>query len=364
MITAQVRRLEKLKEKIREAGLDGVLMGPGANLRYYTGVKSILLERPFLFFVPKSGVASMVSPAIEAGPYRNCPIEIVINAWTDNDGPSKAFHRLVSEIGVKGTWGVEGRVPYLFIDHLMKYATPRLMNAEPILQGIRELKDEEELALIKKSATILSKSYLEIPTILRDGMTEQELARRISDVIYSKGAESIEALLVQSGPNSANPHWSPSSRRMGRSESIVVDIASTYSGYHADITRTFMMGRDGRFEGLYSKVLEAEEKAIRRSRSGVTVGAVDGAARNSLKKEKLDGYFTHRTGHGLGLEVHEAPYIVAGGREKLRPSMVFTLEPGVYIPGEQGVRIEDNVVATQQGRDVITELPKEYGWWR
>ncbi len=357
-------RLEKLKQRIREAHLEGTIMVPGPNLRYYTGVKSLLLERPFLFFVSRDGDARMVAPALESGPYRNCPVEIEIHDWTDNEGPAKAFRRLVRETALEGRWGVEGRVPYLFLNHLMKYARPKLENAEPILQGIREVKEEDELSLLKKSASILSKSYLKIPALLREGMTELQLARGISDEIYSNGAEEIEDVLVQSGPNSANPHWLPSPRKIMRGESIVVDISSTHSGYYADITRTFMIGNDGRFEDLYQKVLEAEESAIGRSRSGVAVGTVDAAARESLRKQRLDRYFIHRTGHGLGLEVHEAPYIVAGGREKLLPSMVFTVEPGVYIPGELGVRIEDNVITTHGGHEVTTGLPKEYGWWR
>jgi len=357
-------RLQRLRGGIRESGLEGVIMVPGPNLRYYTGVKSLLLERPFLLFVPREGGAKMVSPALEAGPYRKCAIEIQIHEWTDNEGPSEAFRRLVSGRGLKGRWGVEGRVPYLFLHDLMKYVEPRLENAEPILQGVREVKDEEELTLLRKSALILSRAFLEIPSILREGMTEMQLAREISDRTYSNGAEEVEDTLVQSGPNSANPHWLPSERKIERGDSVVVDVSSTYSGYYADITRTFTIGRDGKLEGIYEKVLEAEESAIGRARSGATVGAVDAAARRSLGKHKLDRYFIHRTGHGLGLEVHEAPYIVAEGREKLRPSMVFTVEPGVYLPGELGVRIEDNVVTTRSGHDVTTDLPKEYGWWR
>ena len=362
--SSEARRLEKLRRKIGEEGLDGVMMVPGPNLRYYTGVNSLLLERPFLFFVPRDGDPNMVSPVLEAGPYRDCPIEIRIHEWTDNEGPGESFEKLAREVQLGGSWGVEGRVPYLFLHHLMRYASPKFENGEPLLQGLRELKDQAELALIRKSASILSKSFLEIPHFIREGMTEQELGRKISDAVYSNGGERVEDLLVQSGPNSANPHWLPSSKKIRRGESIVVDVSSTYSGYYADITRTYMLGNDSDFEDLYGKVLQAEESAIRTSRSGATVGAVDEAARRSLRRQNLDKYFIHRTGHGLGLEVHEAPYIVAGGRERLLPSMVFTLEPGIYLPGKQGVRIEDNVVTTSRGSEVTTDLPKEYGWWR
>ncbi len=146
---------------------------------------------------------------------------------------------------------------------------------------------------------------------------------------------------------------------------MVIDTVSTYGGYTADITRTFIMGKNAEFDKVYASVLEAQEKAIDSARIGVPVGDVDSAARDSLREAGLDRYFIHRTGHGLGLEVHEAPYIVSGGRSKLRPGMVFTVEPGAYIPGRLGVRIEDNVAITLGGREVLTaSLPKENGWWR
>jgi Xaa-Pro aminopeptidase len=171
--------------------------------------------------------------------------------------------------------------------------------------------------------------------------------------------------MVQSGPRAADPHSETSSRKIGRRESIVVDAVSFYQGYAADITRTFVIGNDPMFERVYSSVLEAQQEAVAKALTGSAVGAVDKAARDSLKRDRLGERFIHRTGHGLGLEVHEAPYIVAGGRAKLESGMVFTVEPGAYLPGKLGVRIEDDLVATRDGNEVMTHgLPKELGWWR
>lgn len=336
----------------------------GPNLRYYTGVNSILLERPFLFFAFAEGEPSMVAPELEAGQYRSCPLKINICSWTDNEGPSKAFKELRKEHEISGRWGVEGRVPYLYLHHLLKHASPKLENAEPILQRVRETKDPEEVALMKRSARILSAAFSAIPGMMDEGMTEQELERRISQEIFLSGADRISDLLVQSGERSAYPHGLPSKRKIRRGDSVVIDSSSSHSGYIADITRTFVMGGSRELEDTYGRVLEAEEKAIRQARSGVTVGSVDAAARNYLRRKGLSKYFIHRTGHGLGLEVHEAPYIVDGGEEVLRPNMFFTIEPGVYRPGRYGVRVEDNVMSKAGGRDVITSTPKEYGWWR
>lgn len=358
-------RLERLKKSIAVNGLEGMILVPGPNLRYYTGVNSLLLERPFLFFVSREGNPHLVAPTLESGPYRTNPVHIVVHSWDDGVGPRNAIEDVVQQIGVQGKWGLEGRVPYQYISALLKSSQPQLENAESILQGMRARKESGEIKLLQHAASILSKAFLEIPDMLKAGMTELELARKVSEEITRNGAESAEDVLVQSGAMAAHCHHLPSAKRINRNESIVIDTACTSSGYVADITRTFIIGKDPKFEGIYRKVLDAEVAAISASRPGVTVGSIDYAARDLLHQDGLDEYFIHRTGHGLGLEVHEAPYIVPGGSELVDASMVFTVEPGVYIEGKTGVRIEDDLVVTRQGRKVLTKvLPKEFGWWR
>lgn len=360
-----LHRLEKLRRVVRENRLNGIILVPGPNLRYYTGVNSLLLERPFLFFVSGNGDAHLLAPTLESGPYLEAPFTITVHHWDDAEGPSRAFEKLVRELPVNGKWGLEGIVPFRFIHHLLNHAHPELEDAESLLQGIRELKEPQEVELLKRAASILSKSFLKIPDIIKPGISELELARRISEQIYSNGAESVGDVLVQSGRMAADPHHLPSSKKLRRNESIVVDATCTISGYFADITRTFIMGSDRRFESMYENVLEAQEAAIKASDIGVPVGSVDQAARGYLRGSGLDRYFIHRTGHGLGLEVHEAPYIVPGGNETLRACMIFTVEPGVYIPGKVGVRIEDEVLTTDEACKVLTKaLPKKFGWWR
>jgi Xaa-Pro dipeptidase len=291
--------------------------------------------------------------------------DIRVHPWTDNEGPSGSFRQAAEALSLNGKWGVEGRTPFLYINNLLRHAKPELENAEPLLQSIREVKQQSEIMLLKTAARILSKSFLKIPQLLRPGSTELELAQALRETIYSYGAESVDDVLVQSGPFAADPHHLPLDRKVKRNESVVIDISCTYSGYYADITRTFIPGKDEEFSQLYEKVREANEAAIDESRSGRTVGAVDHSARNLLEQSGLGKYFTHRTGHGLGLEVHEAPYIIAEGKETLQPSMVFTIEPGAYIPGKMGVRIEDDVLTTSNHCDVLTRLlPRDYGWWK
>ncbi len=333
-------------------------------MRYYTGVESLLLERTFLLFAPVEGRLHLVVPTFEAGPFRRSPLNIEIHAWDDGDGPSKAFRSLVRELQPTGRWGAEGRVPFRYFHELQKAVSPKLEDAEPVLQSIREVKGPEEVELLKKSAEILSACFLRIPELVKPGMTELELSKRLREEAYERGAEFAD-FMVQAGKSAADPHSQPSSKRIERNEGIVIDAESTCDGYFADITRTIVLGGDAKLEETYSAVLEAQGRAITECRPEVEVGRLDAGARDYLRQKKLAKYFLHRTGHGLGLEVHESPYIVPDGREKLKEGMAFTVEPGVYLAGEYGVRIEDDVVIGKKDHDVITErVPKEFGWWR
>lgn len=357
------RRTGRLVEALHAAGLAGAIIAPGPNLVYYTGVIAHLFERPFLLLVESDGDAHLLAPKLEAGPFAGS-IPLTVHEWDDNQGPSDAFKELLSEVDTKGVWGCEGRVPFGFLDHLLKRGL-KARPADDVLQTIREVKEPEELDLLRRSAAILSESILTVPEALREGTTEKELSRFISDHAIAGGADEVDAM-VQSGARAADPHSVTSTKKIRRGESVVVDVVSTYAGYAADITRTFVLGGDAEAEKVYQSVLSAQSKAIDSSRAGVPTGKVDAAARGSLKKDGLDRYFIHRTGHGLGLEVHEAPYLVARGRELLRPGMVFTVEPGAYLPGKLGVRIEDDLTISRRGDPEVTtgRVPKEYGWWR
>ncbi len=357
------RRAGRLAKELRSAGLSGAIIAPGPNLAYYTGVRAHLFERPFLLLVQSDGDVHLLAPKLEAGPFRGS-IPLTLHAWDDTEGPSRAFGDLLKSVDTAGTWGCDGRVPYGFLNHLLSKGL-KVKPADDVLQSIREVKETAELELIRKSAAILSGAILKVPGVLREGMAEKELARFIVEDELANGADEVDPM-VQSGARAAYPHSATSAKKIGRGESVVVDVVSSYGGYAADITRTFVLGGDGAVEKTYRSVLSAQRKAIASAKAGVATGEVDAAARDSLEKDGLAKYFIHRTGHGLGLEVHESPYIVSGGRERLRPGMVFTVEPGAYIPGKLGVRIEDDVAISKDGSpEVMTDkVPKDYGWWR
>jgi len=362
-VSSLKRRTSKLARELLSAGLQGAIIAPGPNLTYYTGVRAHLFERPFLFLLQSDGEAHLLAPKLEVGPFRGS-VPLALHVWDDTEGPSGAFRELIRGISSKGFWGCEGRVPFGFLDPLLR-AGLKVQPADDVLQSIREVKEPEELELLRRSADILSASIIKVPDVLREGMTEKELAHFIFQDAIAGGADEVDPM-VQSGARAADPHSETSTKRIGRGESVVVDVVSSSAGYAADITRTFVLGESSEVEKVYRSVLSAQEKAVDAGRAGASTGRVDATARDSLEEDGLAEYFIHRTGHGLGLEVHEAPYIVAGGRERLRPGMVFTVEPGVYIPGKLGVRIEDDVSISKGGRAEVTtvKVPKEYGWWR
>jgi len=358
------RRLETLRKRLDKKGLRGGIIVPGPNMTYFTGVNSLLLERPFMLLVPADGEPHLIAPTFESGPYAEGPVQMKIHSWTDSEGSAGAISKAAKGAGLKGKWGVEGRAPYLYLDRLMQEASPKLRNAEPILQGMRELKDEAEAKLLKKSANILGSAFEAFPAIIKEGMTELEVAKAATDAIYAKGATHVDDMLVQSGPRAADPHGLPSAKKIQRGEGIIIDVGATYEGYFSDITRVFCIGENTEVEKVYEKVLAANMAGIAEAAEGARVGDVDGAARGTLRKAGLAKYFTHRTGHGLGLEIHESPYIVEGGRERLESGMCFTVEPGAYIGGELGVRIEDDVLIEGKKGVAISNTPKEFGWWK
>jgi Xaa-Pro aminopeptidase len=358
------RRTGRLRKMVAAEGLEGVIIAPGPNLRYYTGVNSQMFERPFLFFLPDVGEPQLVAPKIEAGPYTRSDLKIEIHEWDDTGGPSGAFAGLRRSIDLKGKWGCEGRVPFGYMTHFVSDEL-ELVSADPVLQAIRSVKEPVELEKHRRAAKILSDSYERVPSLLKVGMTELELSTALREEVLARGGDAVDFCMVQAGAHAADSHLASSSKKIASGDGVIIDAGCTIDGYNADITRTFLLGKNPELERVYGDVLEAQRRAIEKAAEGVAVGDVDEAARAHLTSQGLGRYFFHRTGHGLGLEIHEEPYIVPGGKAKLAAGMVFTVEPGVYIKGKLGVRIEDDLVATAGGSDVITgSLPKEFGWWR
>lgn len=237
----------------------------------------------------------------------------------------------------------------------------RLRSAGGLVEGMRMVKDPFELGLIRRAALLTSEVFEDVRRLVKPGASEMDLAAEIEYRLKRKGAEGVAfETIVASGPRSALPHARASSKLLKKNEFVIFDLGAIISGYAADMTRTLYLGTpDTRARRIYQAVFDAEKTGIKAVRPGTRAGAVDATVRRSLARRRLDEYFTHSTGHGVGLEVHEKPRLGRGDKQRLDPGFVVTVEPGVYLEGFGGVRVEDTVAIGKDGPEVLTSSPKE-----
>ncbi len=354
-------RVHKLARQQRAHNLDYVALLPGSSLIYLTGLDMILVERPIVALFPAEGRPSFIVPNFEAARIEPAWGAEVFS-YTDEEGYEAAFQKACSSLAGKCI-GVEYLgMRALELKLLEQYAPGCHLEAlESIMAELRMIKDEAEIENMRQAARITAQALEEVKSLIRPGLTELELAAQVKIALLEAGAEGFSfEPLVQGGPNSALPHGAASERPFEPGDVIIVDWGGIYRGYCADITRTLALGQiDPRLEEAYQAVREANRAGREAVRAGLPAQEVDRAARKVIVEAGFGEYFIHRTGHGLGLEVHEPPYIVEGNDVVLRPGMTFTVEPGVYLPDLGGVRLEDNVAVTAHGAETLTTLSRE-----
>jgi Xaa-Pro dipeptidase len=284
--------------------------------------------------------------------------------YTDEEGPALAFHQVSVALELaEARIGVEGlRMRVLEARYLERYAPGcELVPADEVFSALRACKDAREVAHMRRAVEVVETALYATLDQIEVGMTEREVAGVLMVEILHAGGEGVPfEPIVVAGPNSASPHARPSDRPIRAGETIVIDCGAVVGGYASDITRTVALGRlPEEMVQVYEVVREANAAGREKAGPGVAAEEVDRAAREVIEAAGYGEFFIHRTGHGLGLEVHEPPYIVAGNQEPLRPGMTFTVEPGVYLPGQGGVRIEDDVLITPTGAEGLTTFPRE-----
>jgi Xaa-Pro aminopeptidase len=363
-------RLDRAIAALRARGLDGLALMPDANLTYLSGIRFAHPgKRLTLVLVPASGATPcFVIPALErAQAEANSQIALQYFPWHDADGSAEDLAAaVVAAFGpdARGlTLAVEQTSMRVMELRALEAALPELrtVDATPLLAELRMRKDEQELAAIEQAVRIIELALDRTVAQIRSGMTERELSRILSDEVIAAGGDGESfPNLVGSGPNGANPHHNNSDRAFQPGDLIVIDCGARYGGYISDITRTFALGEPGDEQRrIYDLVLRANEAGRARCRPGATGAEIDAAARAVITEGGYGDFFIHRTGHGFGLETHELPNIVAGNDEPLQPGTTFTVEPGIYLPGVAGVRIEDNIVITDDGARLLTSFPRE-----
>ncbi len=354
-------RLDLVRESARAAGLDAVLLTPGPDLRYVTGYDAKQLERLTCLVVPAHGdpalfVPRLELPAAQASPAGALGLEFV--PWEETADP---YRMVAARLGDVGTVGLSDRMWALFVLQFRDVLpAARLALASGALRPLRIRKTPAEVAALREAGAAIDRVHARVPEWLRPGLTEREVGSVIAEAILAEGHATVDFVIVGSGPNAASPHHDVSDRVLAVGDVVVVDIGGAMpSGYCSDSTRTYAIGEPPAEFAAYYKVLrDAQEAACEAVRPGVTAESVDAAAREPIIAAGYGEAFFHRTGHGIGLETHEDPYIVTGNRELLEPGMAFSVEPGIY-PGPHGARIEDIVVCTADGCERLNHTPRE-----
>jgi Xaa-Pro aminopeptidase len=356
-------RIDQLAAALKGSDLAAVAVVPGANLRYLAGLDLHMNERLTVAFFPAAGQPAMVLPALEA-PRAQAQARVPMRfyTWDDAAGPYDALRRCAADLGLDGARvGVEyTAMRVLELRGIEQAAEVQAQDATDILASLRMVKDAAELAAMREAARIVETALRAAIGQVRAGMTERELAEIWEREMRAAGGAPSFDSIVASGPNAANPHHSNGDRAFQPGDLIVMDGGALCGGYASDITRTIALGEPGeQARRIYDLVLAANAAGRAACRPGASGDVIDRAARAVIEAGGYGPQFLHRTGHGLGLEVHEPPYIVAGSHAPLAPGTTFTIEPGVYVVGRCGVRIEDNIVITADGAESLTTFERE-----
>ncbi|ASI99873.1 M24 family metallopeptidase [Thermococcus celer] len=341
-------RLHKLVSLMREGNFDGALISPGTNLYYLTGLTVHEAgERPTILAVNADGDYGLLAPSL----YENVIGDFPVTFWRDGENPYEKLAWILAELHLSGgRILVEDTMRADWLINVMKLGPFEFHPLSSLVRELRMRKDAKEIERMKHAAKVVDRVFEELLSWDLVGMRERELALKMEMTIRELSDGISFPPIVASGENAANPHHEPGDRRLRRGDMVILDYGARWKGYCSDITRTIAIGRpDERLVGIYETVKEAQERAYRTVREGIPAREIDRAARETIAEAGYGRYFTHRTGHGLGLDVHEEPYIGPDGEVVLGEGMTFTIEPGIYVPGLGGVRIEDDV-AVQEGR--------------
>jgi Xaa-Pro dipeptidase len=337
-----------------QAGLDAIVVGPGTSLVYFTGARWGLSERFFGMVLPREGEPGWVTPAFEKGrALEQIQIGSDVRAWQEDASPYALVASILKDRGATGRVGVEETLPYVFADGIAK-ALPaaRFESATPVSAGCRMIKDAHEIALMRRACEITVRAHRAVFESLAEGMTQERVSALSAEAHKRLGMRG--GALVLFGADAAFPHGTTQPQPLKKGDVVLIDGGGRLHDYASDITRTGVFGAPPteRQRRIWDVVRAAQKAAFEAARPGVECQAIDAAARKVIDDAGFGpdyATFTHRVGHGIGMDGHEWTYLVRGNTTKLRPGMCFSDEPGIYIPGELGIRHEDVITITEEG---------------
>ncbi|MGH9155644.1 MAG: M24 family metallopeptidase [Acidimicrobiales bacterium] len=349
--------MARVRSHLDALGLDALLLSLGADLPWLTGYRAMPLERLTMLVLPADGDATLVVPRLEAARVEPIPDLFSIVAWDETDDPVATVAGLV---GSRRRLAVSDRTWATFLLQLQARLPGATWLAASVVTGpLRAVKDAVEVAALRRASAGADKvaAQLRAGDIALVGRTEAEVSADLGRRLVAEGHSRVNFAIVGSGPNSASPHHEPGARVIGRGESVVCDFGGTLDGYCSDITRTVFTGPPPpEFRHLYAVLQEAQAAAVAAAVVGTPCEDVDGVARRLIDEGGYGPQFLHRTGHGIGLEEHEDPYLVGGNCQALVAGHAFSVEPGIYLEGRWGARIEDIVVATESGPEPLNTV--------
>ena len=357
MNTQFANRLDRLRAVMIERGVSHSLFSVGPDLPYLTGYEASPSERITLLVVsdtaePTLLVPRLEAPKVEAGPFH-------VHPWGETEDP---LGLAVSLMDAPGTIAIGDHTWATFLIGLQeRLPAADWIRGSELLSALRVIKDTSEKDALRLAGAQADEVARRIPSEIKfAGETERTVARRVAEMLLEEGHDSAEFGIIASGPNGASPHHTPGDREVQVGDLVVIDFGGRFGGYCSDTTRTFSVGDPSPQQAeVHGIVLEAQTAARASVKAGVACEQIDASARSVIEEAGYGDYFIHRTGHGIGREVHEDPYLVDGNDTVLRPGMAFSIEPGIYLPGEFGVRIEDICLATDDGIEVLNNSPRE-----
>ncbi|PZG01602.1 M24 family metallopeptidase [Micromonospora deserti] len=358
------QRLVAAQRATAAAGLDALLLTPGSDLRYLTGYDAHVGERLTCLVLPAEGEPTLVVPTLERPAAEASPAPATGVRIVDHADGTDPYPLVVAALG--GPVAAVGLADRMWAEQVLalRAALPGVAQrlASEVLRELRIRKSPAEVAALAEAGAAIDAVHARMGRWLRPGRTEAEVGADIAAAIRAAGHVTVDFVIVAAGPNGASPHHGTSDRPIGAGEPVVVDIGGTMpSGYRSDCTRTYVAGgrAPAEFTDYYMVLHAAQAAAVAAVRPGVTAEAVDVAARAPIASAGYGDAFLHRTGHGIGLDGHEEPYVVAGNARPLEPGMAFSVEPGIYLAGRHGARIEDIVVCTTDGGQRLNTTPTE-----
>ena len=351
-------RMDRARKEMGAHGVDVLLASLGSDLPYLTGYEAMPLERLTMAVIPRQGEAVLVVPELEAPRVARLPDVFSIHPWGETEDPVAIVADLMGSAGRAmigdQTWSV-------FLLALQQLRPETVFTpARPLTEALRVVKEPAEIELLRRAGESADVVAGILAARRFGGKTETEVSREVAALLEDNGTDVAGFAIVASGPNGASPHHEPGDRVIELGDAVVVDFGGKVAGYGSDTTRMFHVGApSARYAEVHNVVLAAQKAAVAAVRPGVTAASVDTAAREVISGAGYGQYFIHRTGHGIGLDGHEDPYIVAGNHQVLQPGMAFSIEPGIYLPGEFGVRIEDIVVCTETGAERMNRSSRD-----